>query len=150
MLLLEACAWLRVQGCDKARASMLLGWQIPWTIDAYTNVPTVFHTYNPPYYHGYAKSAGFYTEKGMVQYQVTFTQELADRYRQMVANVTQSGVILRNWDLDKLDSETELFTEMWNETFWHHWGAGTIPKAADAGAYPGTQGFPGSRFSYLC
>ncbi len=127
LLLREACDWLRGQGCNKSRMSMLLGWQIPWTIDAYTSVPTVFHTYNPPYYHGYGKSSGFYTETGMVQYQVTFTPELADRYRQMVSKVTQSGVVLRNWDLSKLESETELFTELWNETFSNHWGAGTIP-----------------------
>ena len=119
----EACAWLRTQDCTFARASFLYGWQTPWTIDAYDVVPTLFHTCNPPYYHRYAKNAGFFTEKGVVQYQVTFTPELASRYRDMVARAKANGVHLRKWDFARLDEEIATFSPLLNETFAGHWGS---------------------------
>lgn len=125
-LVAEACEWIRSRGCNKVRASMLLGWQLPWTIDAYDKVPTLFHTFNPEYYHGYIKSSGFFTEKGVVQYQVTFTSELRERYRQMLARAEESGVKLRAWDFDRIEEENELFTDLWNETFSNHWGGADI------------------------
>ena len=54
-----ACGWLAEHGANAARLSLLPGWQLPLTIDAYDAVPTLFHTYNPPYYHGYVKNGGF-------------------------------------------------------------------------------------------
>ncbi len=118
-----ACDWLSARGCRAARASFLHGWQLPWTIDAYDVVPTVFHTYNPPYYHSYAKNAGFRTEQGMVQYEIAFTPALATRYREMVGGATASGVVLRPWRFDRLDEDAALFGQLLNETFAGHWGS---------------------------
>lgn len=118
-----ACDWLRAQGCQAARCSFLYGWQLPWTIDAYEVVPTSFHTYNPPYYHAYAKNAGFRTEHGMVEYRVTFTPELAARYQEMVERAEAAGARLRSWDSEKLEEEGALFAELVNETFAGHWGS---------------------------
>ncbi len=119
----EACAWLQGQGCGYARASFLYGWQVPWTIDAYDAVPTLFHTYNPPYYHRYAKNAGFVSEKGVVQYQVRFTPELGRRYGEIVARATRNGVHLRKWDFARLEEEVTRFFPLLNETFAGHWGS---------------------------
>jgi hypothetical protein len=102
--------------------SILPGMQLPVTIDAYDAAPTIFHTYNPPYYHSYIKNARFRTEHAAVQYQIRFTPELAQRYREMVRNATRAGVVLRSWDFDRLEEETETFTEVFNETFRDHWG----------------------------
>jgi GNAT superfamily N-acetyltransferase len=121
-LLRAACDWLRSHGCQAARLSLLPGMQLPLTIDAYDAVPTIFHTYNPPYYHGYVKNGGFTTEYGAVQYQVQFTPDLVQRYRAMVGRATQAGVSLRSWDFDRLEEETETFTDIFNETFQSHWG----------------------------
>ena len=123
VLFRTACDWLSARGCRAARTSFLYGWQLPWTIDAYDVVPTIFHTYNPPYYHSYAKNAGFRTEQGMVQYEIAFTAELALRYREMVARAGASGVTLRPWRFDHLDEDTALFGRLVNETFAGHWGA---------------------------
>lgn len=117
------CDWLRAEGCDAARASFLYGWQAPWTIDAYDVVPTAFHTYNPPYYHSYAKNGGFRTEQGMVEYQVAFTPELAAHYRELVGRATASGVRLRCWDSERLEEESIVFAQLLNETFAGHWGS---------------------------
>ena len=119
----KACGWLRNQGCNAARTSFLYAWQLPWTIDAYDVIPTIFHTYNPPYYHSYVKNCDFVTEKGMVEYRVTFTPELAARYREMVRRVEAAGVRLRPWNLDSLEDEGRVFAELVNETFATHWGS---------------------------
>jgi len=132
-LLRGACEWLAARGCDAARFSMLPGLQLPLTIDAYEEVPTVFHTYNPAYYHSYVKNAGFTTEKGVVQYQVRFTPELAGRYREMVERAGGDGVSLRACDFGRLEEETEAFTEIFNETFGAHWGSMPLPVAAMRG-----------------
>ncbi len=126
-LLSTACDWLRERGSQAARLSILPGMQIPLTIDAYDRVPTVFHTFNPSYYHSYIKNCGFLTEKGVVQYQVRFTPELARRYTEMVERATKGGVSLRACDFDRLEEETETLTEILNETFTAHWGFMPLP-----------------------
>jgi GNAT superfamily N-acetyltransferase len=122
-LLETAGEWLRAQSCTAARLSFLYAWQLPWTIDAYEAVPTLFHTYNPPYYHSYAKNSGFRTEQGMVQYQVAFTPELAAPYREMVARAETTGVRLRSWDFSRLEEEGLIFARLVNETFAGHWAS---------------------------
>ena len=123
----EACEWLQAQGCNTARLSLLPGLQLPLTIDAYDAVPTIFHTYNRPYYHSYIKNSRFTTELGVVQYQIQFTPELAARYQQMVKQATDNGVSLRSWDLDHLEDETEIFFDIGNETFSAHFGFMPLP-----------------------
>jgi len=117
-----ACEWLKSRSCEAARFSLLPGWQLPPTIDAYEVVPTLFHTYNPPYYHSYIKSAGFRTEHGCVEYRVAFSAELSRRYDEMIKRASDAGLRLRTWDLSRLDEENRLFTQLFNETFQSHWG----------------------------
>ncbi len=132
-LIQAACDWLRVRGCQAARFSMLPGMQMPLTIDAYDSIPTIFHTYNPHYYHGYVKNGGFITEHGAVQYQIRFTPELAHRYRSMVERAINSGVLLRSWDFSRMEAENETFTKLVNETFEAHWGFMPLKKDVMSG-----------------
>ena len=129
----DACAWLRERGCTAARFSMLPGVQLPLTIDAYDAVPTCFHTYNPAYYHSYIKNCGFATERGVVQYQVQFTPELEQRYRQMVNDAKDAGVVVRSWDFDRLEEEGAAFAALSNEAFSAHWGSMPLPDAVMRG-----------------
>ncbi len=122
-----ACDWLKTRGCESARLSMLPGIQMPYTIDASDQVPTIFHTFNPAYYHSYIKNGGFVTEKGVVQYQIQFTSELAERYREMVERATSSGISLRSCDFERLEQENEDFTKIFNETFSAHFGFMPLP-----------------------
>lgn len=122
-LLDTACAWLKQQGCTAARVGFLYGWQLPLTIDAYDEVPTAFHTINPPYYHRYIKDAGFVTECGAVEYMIDFTPELAARYERMVADAVTRGVEMRPWRLADPPADAQLFSRVYNATFGSHWGA---------------------------
>ncbi len=146
-LMRTADDWFRARDCEAVRMSMLPGMQLPITIDAYDEVPTVFHTYNPPYYHSYIKNAGFRTECGVVQYQVTFTPELAERYRGMVERAEQSGVTLRSWDFDRMEAENETFTSLFNETFEHHFGFIPLPAEVMSGLTVGLKDFLVSDFT---
>ena len=128
-LMRAAIDWCQERDCQAVRMSLLPGMQLPMTIDAYDDVPTVFHTYNPSYYHSYIKNAGFRTECGVVQYQVSFTPELAERYRAMVKRGEDSGVTLRTWDFEQLEAENERFTAIANETFADHFGFMPLPPA---------------------
>ena len=132
-LIREACDWLSVRGCIAARLSLLPGMQMPLTIDAYDAVPTIFHTFNPAYYHSYIKNSRFITERGVVQYQIQFTPELAERYQAMVKHATDTGVNLRSWDFDRLDEETKAFTALANETFSTHFGFMPVTEAVMRG-----------------
>jgi len=133
--------WFHARDCQAVRMSLLPGMQLPITIDAYDDVPTVFHTYNPPYYHSYIKNAGFRTECGVVQYQIAFTPELAARYRSMVARPEQSGVVLRTWDFDRIEAENEIFTSLFNETFENHFGFFPLPAEVMSGLTVGLKDF---------
>jgi GNAT superfamily N-acetyltransferase len=140
-LVQAACDWLRARGCQAARLSMLPGMQMPLTIDAYDTVPTIFHTYNPSYYHSYVKNGGFRTEHGVVQYQIRFTLDLANRYRGMVERAINSGVSLRSWDFDRMEEETETFTDLVNETFRAHWGFMPLTTEVMSGLTEGLKDF---------
>ena len=129
VLMGHACEWLLERGCTAGRLSMLAGVELPLTIDAYTAVPTCFNRYNPPYYHSYIKNSGFVTEHGLVEYEVEFTPELERRYREMVQRVKDSGVVVRSWDLDRLEEEGAAFAALANETFSAHWGFMPVPDA---------------------
>ena len=118
-----ACGWLREQGCTAARFGFLYGWQLPLTIDAYDEVPTIFHTVNPPYYHRFVKDAGFATESGQVEYIIHFTPELASRYERLVTDAAGGGAVMRPWRLAEAPSEARLFTDVYNAAFGTHWGA---------------------------
>ncbi len=140
-LMQAANEWFRARDYQSVRMSMLPGMQLPITIDAYDDVPTVFHTYNPPYYHSYIKNVGFRTECGVVQYQISFTPELAARYRTMVERAEQSGVSLRSWDFDRLEAENEAFTALANETFENHFGFFPLPTEVMSGLTVGLKDF---------
>lgn len=122
-LFAAACDWLAAAGASKARLSFHFAWQLPMTIDAYDASPTMFHTYNPAYYHNSVKGAGFGTEKGLVEYRVRFTPELADRYRAFVDLAAKSGAVLRAWDFDRMEEENAKFGVLYRATYDKHWGA---------------------------
>ena len=69
----------------------------------------------------------------MVQYEITFTPELAERYRHMIARANAGGIHLRSWDFERLNEECTLFAELLNDTFGAHWGSPRFKRAANAG-----------------
>jgi Acetyltransferase (GNAT) family len=141
LLFRTASDWLTARGCDAARLSMLPGMQLPLTIDAYDQVPTCFHTYNPAYYHSYIKNRGFMTEHGVVEYQVQFTPELTEGYRGMIKRAEDAGVSLRSWDFDRLEEESDTFAALCNETFQAHWSSMPLPNAVMRGFTVGFKDF---------
>jgi FR47-like protein len=134
------CLWLQRQGCRLARVAFLYGWQLPLTIDAYDEVPTAFHTVNPPYYHRFLKDAGFATESGQAEYIIDFTPALAVRYQEMVSAVLTSGVTMRRWRFADTANEAALFSHVYNATFGAHWGAPQFTEQDCGGLITGLAG----------
>ena len=146
-LMRSADEWFSARNCQSVRMSFLPGMQLGIAIDAYHEVPTVFHTFNPDYYHSYIKNGGFRTECGVVQYQVQFTLELAERYREMVARAEKTGVSLRTWDFDRMEAENETFSALCNETFADHFGFMPLPAGVMSGLTVGLKDFLVSDFT---
>jgi ribosomal protein S18 acetylase RimI-like enzyme len=145
-MLHEASAWLQSQDCSYVRAGFLIGWSMPFVIDAYHRRPTFLHLYNPPHYHGFLKNAGFATEKGVVEYQVRFTDQLAERYRAAIAAAAANGVTIRPWDFERMEQENARMVHIYNATFDKHWGAPLLTEAQFAGLTIGMKSMlvPGS------
>ncbi len=51
----------------------------------------------------------------------------------MTERPTNSGVSLRSWDFDRLEEETETFTDIFTETFQSHWGVMPLTTAIMCG-----------------
>ena len=116
------------QNCVAIRASYLAGWQLPLTIDGYNAPASAFHTYNPAYYHSYLKNSGFETEKGMVEYQLRLTPQLAGSHRELVARAQRDGIRLRCWDAAQISEEIRTYEEVFNAAFAEHWGMMAYPR----------------------
>ena len=121
-----ATAWAARNGTNGIRMAYLYGRQLPMTIDAYDKVPSAWHGYNPPYYHSYLKAAGFVSEEGCAEYQVTFSDTTRQVFDNYVTKAENKGVSFRTFDFDDLEKDTKIFSEMHNLTFANHWGAAPI------------------------
>lgn len=119
----EGFKWLSENGVEEVRLSYLHGRQLPLTIDAYDAVPTVFHTYNPPYYHGYVKIGGFEVDQGFSEHRIDLTQDLIEYYKKKVEVAEKRGCSFRSLDVSQIERDTRLLLEIHNLSFSNHWGA---------------------------
>ena len=118
----EACGWLASEGMTAARAGFGLG-EFPFAIDSYDDLPPNLVRQNPAYYHALLKDAGFESEKGWVDYKITVTPELVERWERALEGARAAGfdiVPLRDVPPDELVRQ---FIGVWNAAFARHWGA---------------------------
>ncbi len=116
-----ACEWLVTQGAVDARAgSGIL--EFPFAVDAHETLPPVWLRQNPSYYQALLKDAGFETEQGWVDYKITVTPELVERWTSALEAVQRGGFeIVPLRDVPEAERARE-FTALWNDTFKSHWG----------------------------
>jgi GNAT superfamily N-acetyltransferase len=122
VLLDAACEWLREQGADAARAGFFPPIEMPFVIDEYDALPPNLMRQNPDYYHAFIKDAGFFSEKGLVDYKIRVTDDLVVRYRDALEAGRRAGfeiVPLRDLPPDRRAHE---FAPAFNEAFHDHWG----------------------------
>ncbi|MGH7780018.1 MAG: GNAT family N-acetyltransferase [Candidatus Binataceae bacterium] len=127
-----ACEWLRGQGAVAARTGFYLPLDMPFVIDEYDALPPAMMRQNPDYYHSMIKDAGFFCEKGMVDYKIGVTEELAARYRSALEAARRAGFELKT--LAEIPSERRAheFGPAFNEAFYNHWGYVTSSEEAMA------------------
>src|SRR5439155_1361189 len=107
---------------EAAGAGFGLG-EFPFVIDAYDALPPNLVRQNPAYYHAFLKDAGFESEKGWVDYKITVTPELIERWEGALEAARVAGYdIVPLADVPE-DRRVREFTQTWNEAFHDHWGA---------------------------
>ena len=118
----EACAWLRGQGLEAARAgfSSLNDW--PYTVDAYELLPPPGLRQNPAYYHALLKEARFVPEKGWVDYKIEVTPQLVERWQQMLRAAKGAGFSILSFAESDEDRRISDFNMVWNAAFVRYWG----------------------------
>jgi hypothetical protein len=128
LLLGEALDRLRRRGMKAARSGFAAFLDYPYAIDNYGELPSFLLRGNPPDYHRYFKDAGFFTEKGQVDYTAPLTPEILDRYRQMVEAARQSGVTIKSWREYGFMAAIDVWTDVTNAAFERHWGWNPITR----------------------
>lgn len=118
----EACDWLRGKGLDAARTGHGPGFDMPYVIDDYESLPPIQVRQNPAYYHSLLKEARFETEKGWVDYKITVTPQLLERWAHMVASAESAGFRLRFLSEVPDERRVKDFAGTWSEAFAEHWG----------------------------
>jgi GNAT superfamily N-acetyltransferase len=130
-LMNEACAWLREQGLEAARAGFGVG-DFPFLIEPPDVLPPVILRQNPPYYHSLVKDAGFESEKGWVDYKIEVTAELVQRWRGYLDAARARGfdvVPLRDVAEERRLTD---YVSTWNDAFSEHWGVvPQLPEEVD-------------------
>ena len=123
-----ACDWLRERGMRAARAGFGGGTDLPFVIDDYETLPPMLVRHNPAYYHSLLKDAGFESEQGWVDYRIEVTPELVARWTSALESVQRAGYqIVPLRDIPEA-SRAPVFTQVWNEAFHNHWGAGPFSE----------------------
>jgi ribosomal protein S18 acetylase RimI-like enzyme len=127
-LLERALGWLASRGMHSARSGFAAFLDYPYAIDGYNELPSFLLRGNPDSYHRYLKNAGFYTEKGQIDYTAPLTPELLDRYAAMEDAAQRSGIVLKSWREYGFLAAVDAWTEVINAAFDRHWGWNPISR----------------------
>jgi len=128
-LLDRSLEWLGERGMRAARSGFAAFLDYPYAIDGYNDLPSFLMRGNPECYHRYFKNAGFYTEKGQVDYTAPLTQDTLQRYSAMVRAMEPAGVKLKSWRTFGFPAAIDAWTDVINQTFERHWGWNPISHA---------------------
>jgi GNAT superfamily N-acetyltransferase len=127
-LLKEAVSWLARRGMKAARSGFAAFLDYPYAIDNYADLPSFLLRGNPDCYHRYFKNAGFFTEKGQVDYTASLTSEILERYQQMIEAAQRMGVALKSWREYGFAAAVDMWTDITNQAFAKHWGWNPITR----------------------
>lgn len=125
-----ASEWLRGQGARAGRAGFYLPLDMPFVIDEYDALPPSMMRQNPDYYHSVIKDAGFFCEKGMVDYKIEVTPDLSARYRSALEAARRAGFELKTLAEIPREKRAHEFGPAFNEAFYNHWGYVAASDAA--------------------
>lgn len=127
-LLDAALEWLARRGMEAARSGFAAFLDYPYAIDNYGALSSFLLRGNPDCYHRYFKNARFLTEKGQVDYTAALTPEILERYRQMNEAARRTGVGIKSWREYGFMSAIDVWTDVTNSAFEHHWGWNPITR----------------------
>lgn len=130
-----AAAWLRAEDCRTARGP--LNYSIHDTagvlVEGFDTPPTIDTTWNPPYYDGLWRGAGFVGAQDMIGVQAAVKTHGPERGRRFAERARRRGVLVRPLDRKRFDAEVEAIRAVYNRAWDANWGH--VPIPADEFAY---------------
>jgi hypothetical protein len=126
-----ACEWLADQGAQAARCGMG-ALDMPFVTDEYELLPPSILRFNPPYYHGFLKDAGFEEEQSYVDYRIEVRPDLVARWDDAVTSAERAGFRLVRLRDVPAKRRAPLTAGIFNETFSTHWGMSPVTVAEQA------------------
>jgi hypothetical protein len=127
-MLEEAAGWLRSRGMQAARSGFAAFLDYPFAIDNYGALPSFLLRGSPNYYHCYFKNAGFWTEKGLLDYTVALEPPILARYQSILEGARASGVTIQNWRECGFLAAIDTWTDVTNAAFARHWGWNPVAR----------------------
>ncbi|MDO8434871.1 MAG: hypothetical protein Q7S58_20930 [Candidatus Binatus sp.] len=128
-MLEAAVQWLEARRMRAVRSGFAAFLDYPYAIDNYGSLPSFLLRGNGPSYHRYFKEAGFFTEKGQVDYTASLTPEWTVRYRGISDAASAAGVRVRSWREYGFLAAIDAWTEVTTAAFDRHWGWHPVTKA---------------------
>jgi ribosomal protein S18 acetylase RimI-like enzyme len=121
-LLNEACVRLKRRSLASARSGFATFLDYPYAIDNYDEFPSFLLRATPDYYHAYFKNAGFFSEKGLVDYTMALTAQALEGYRTAVSAAQSRGFLVQSWREYGFMRAVDTWADTINAAFARHWG----------------------------
>lgn len=127
-----AAEWLAGRGLDRMRGpcSPSMNHESGLLVDGFDEHPTLMTAWNPPYYEGLVRTAGFAPAKDLLAYLFERGFQTPERLARIVARrAPDSGIVLRDLDPGHLDEVATAVRPLFNAAWKDNWGF--VPMTAD-------------------
>ena len=124
-LFAAATGWVRQQGMEFLRGPLnpSLNYEAGILVQGFDSRPTLFMTYNPPYYLELVMLSGFRKEKDLLTYLTSRDHKPPEWAMSLGERLVQKQeVTIRTLDPKRFDEEVRLLTQIYVECWGQNWG----------------------------
>lgn len=120
-----AAAWLKEQGKTAMRGPVNPGTNHTCgvLIDSFDSMPCIMMPYNPPYYDGLIKSAGFEKAKDLLAFDRTDKNSFSPRMEKIIQRILRNPELtIRSINMNDFDNEVKTVREIYNAAWSQNYG----------------------------
>jgi GNAT superfamily N-acetyltransferase len=130
-LLADVESWAKLRGMEILRgpASFSTNDEVGLLVDGFDMPPTVFMTYNPPYYADFVERFGFRKATDLYAYEITREtyqgrhEKIPEKLRRVAELVPKRyGINLRKVNMKKVKDEVSRVKKIYNKAWERNWG----------------------------
>ncbi|MDE1172914.1 MAG: dATP pyrophosphohydrolase [Parvibaculaceae bacterium] len=127
-------AWLRERGMAAARGPLNLSTneETGLLVEGFTRPPMLLMGHDKPYIGPRLEALGYRKEKDVVAYLYDIATELPKSVRRMLERPLPEGIVLRQLDWARYDSEVAAITSVFNDAWSGNWGFVPLTQAETA------------------